>query len=261
MQRFLSLICLCVVMALAACAPAPSEAPADPLALLRESAEKIRAADTFRLYVAQSGAPAVFYIYLDEAQTQLAEIQYRFARGQYVAPDTLQATARVIVLGGLPIDAEIFSQSDAQWYRLPPTVQNWIKGDFAPGFNPATLIADDSGFQAALTALKELEWVETTTLDDGQPVQHLRGIADGQAVSALVVGLLRPEGDVPVDVFINRDTRYPARLVLTLPETANEANPVPTTWTIDVYDINAAPELTPPPGAGDAADAAQEGGE
>lgn len=247
MLRLLIVLLAASVM-LMACGDGGGQPPEDSLELLRESAEKIRAAETFRLYIEQSGRPAIFYIYFDEAQTQLVEIEYRFARAQYVAPDILQATARVIVksLGNLPIDAEIFSRSTEQWYRLPPALSNWIKGDFAPGFNPATLIADDSGFQTALTTLKSLEWVENITLDNGQPVYHLTGIADGPAVKALVVGLIDPAGDVPVDVYVNRDTGMPVRLILTLPETADADNPDPTRWTIDVYDVNAPSELTPP---------------
>lgn len=243
----LLIVLLLITLALVGCGDESNRAPDDPLQLLTDSAEKIRSANTFRLYVEQSGAPMYFHIYQDEAQTQLIEIEYRFAHAQYVAPDSLQAAARIIVRPvGLPVDAEIFSRATDQWYRLPPILNNWVRGDFAPGFNPATLIADDSGFQAALTSLKALEWVESTTLDDGQPVHHLRGIADGPSVSALVVGLIEPTGDVPVDVFVNRDTGYPVRLILKQPETITDDNPEPTTWTIDVYDINAEPALTPP---------------
>lgn len=253
----LSVLVLLAGLLLSGCGGGDDQPPDDPLGLLREAAEKIRAADTFRLYIEQSGRPALFYIYFDEAQTQLVEIEYRFARAQYVAPDILQATARIIVksLGNLPIDAEIFSRATAQWYRLPPTLNNWIRGDFAPGFNPATLIADDSGFQTALTALNELAWVENITLDNGQPVFHLTGLADGSAVRSLVVGLIDPAGDVPVDVYVNRETGLPARLVLRLPETADAENPDPTTWTIDVYDIGAPAQITAPEGADAEADA------
>lgn len=260
MLRFLLILCAASLL-LMGCGDG-GQPPDDPLELLRDAAEKIRSAETFRLYIEQSGRPAIFYIYFDEAQTQLVEIEYRFARAQYVAPDVLQATARVIVksLGNLPIDAEIFSRATEQWYRLPPALANWVKGDFAPGFNPATLIADDSGFQTALTTLKSLEWVENITLDNGQPVYHLRGSADGQAVKALVVGLIDPAGDVPVDVYVNRDTGLPVRLVLTLPETADENNPEPTRWTIDVFDVNAPSEITPPALSEDGADDAEGSG-
>jgi hypothetical protein len=218
----------------------------EPLALLTEAANNIRARDTFRLYVEQSGATYEIPVVLAQGQAAI-NVEFRFARAQYVAPDVLQATARVVIPAvGQQIaqDIDIFSQNMNQWYRLLGSA--WIKGDFAPGFNPATLIAEDSGFQAALTALTELQYVGEETLEDGTPAYHLRGVADGPAVSALVVGLIQAAATLPVDVYIHRETRLPVRLVLTQPETVTEEFPTPTTWTIDVYDVDAPAELTPP---------------
>jgi hypothetical protein len=219
----------------------------EPLSLLTEAANNIRARSTFRLYVEQSGAAYEIPVIIAQGQPAV-NVQFRFARAQYVAPDTMQATARVIVPVFGAQDFEIFSKGAAQWYRVPGTA--WGRGDFAPGFNPTTLIAEDSGFQAALTALVGLEYVGEETLEDGTPTYHLRGVASGPAVTALVVGLIQSTGDVPVDVYIHRETRLPVRLILTQPETVTEAAPEPTTWTIDVYDVDAEPELTPPDEAG-----------
>jgi hypothetical protein len=218
----------------------------EPLSLLTEAANNIRARNTFRLYVEQTGAKYEIPIIIALGQDPV-NVEFRFARAQYVSPDMLQATARVVVplMGqSLAQEFDIFSKGADQWYRAIGTA--WIKGDFAPGFNPTTLIAEDSGFQAALTALTDLEYIGEETLEDGTPVYHLRGVASGPSVSALVVGLIQTESDLPVDVYINRDTRLPARIILRQPETVSEEEPEPTTWTIDVYDVDEPSELTPP---------------
>ena len=237
-------ILLILALLMVSCEGDTSEADIEPLELLTEAAENIRAADTFRLYVEQTGASYFIPIYLG---ADIVNVEFRFARAQYVAPDVISATARIVTIG-LALDAEIFSRDDDQWYRIPAGAGPWINADFAPGFNPASLIAEDSGFQAALTALLELEYIGEETLEDGTPVYHLKGIANGPDVTALVVGLIDAQADVPVDVYINRENRYPVRLVLTQPETITADEPEPTTWTIDVFDVDAASEIEAPDG-------------
>jgi hypothetical protein len=231
-----------LALALAACGSddGRDEPPPDPVALLTEAADNIRAAETFRLDVIQSGAPYLFSILIPG--DEVAQVAFRRALAQYVAPDQLQASVRVI-LSSLPLDIDIYSRSDRQWFRMLGS--GWVYAEYAPGFNPETLIADDSGFQAALEALTELEYIGPETLEDGTPVYHLRGQAVGEHVTDLLVGLIEAEGIVPVDVYVHRETRYPVRLVITQPETGGE-DEQPTTWTIDVYDIDAEPEITPP---------------
>ncbi|MCU0499167.1 MAG: LppX_LprAFG lipoprotein [Anaerolineae bacterium] len=232
---------IALILLLVGCAgDNPEATPIDSVALLIEASNNIRSKDTFRLYVEQSGAEYLIPVYL--FNNELVNVEFRFARAQYVAPDTLQATSRVIAV--MPLDVEVLARGNEQWYQLPGL--GWQKGEFAPSFNPATLISDDSGFQAALTALKQLEYLGETTLDDGRPVYHLRGIADGPAVANLVVGLLDLQGDIPVEVFIHREERYPVRLKLIQPDTVSETEPVPTTWTIDVFDVNAPSEIITP---------------
>lgn len=239
-RRLIGLL-LVMIMGITACGgDTGGEVTPEPLALLTEAAENIRERDTFRLHVEQGGARYNFPIMQGN---DAINVQFRFARAQYVKPNILQATARVIA-AGLPIDIDIFSLGALQWYRLPGV--SWVRGEFAPGFDPMTLIAADSGFQAALTALIDLEFIGTTSLEDGTPAYHLKGIANGPSITALVVGLIEAADTVPVDVYIHRETHYPVRLVLTQPETVTEAEPDPTTWTIDVYDLDADAELAPP---------------
>lgn len=238
-----------LMLMLVACGSGDSDANAeaeatspgdDPLSLLTTAALNIRSAETFRLDVQQSGAD---YDVLITLNNQVTSVAFRRAVAQYVTPDIVQGTVRVVA-GIVPVDVDIFSRGFAQWVRFVGT--NWIREDFAPGFNAETLIAQDTGFQAALAALTELNNQGETSLEDGTGVYHLSGIADGEAVTSLLVGMIEAQGMIPVDVYIDRDELYPARIVIHQLDTATDEEPEGTTWTIDVYDINAAQEIDPP---------------
>ena len=238
MRKVLMLILSLLV--LVGCSAASNEPPPEPLALVTEAANNIRGRSTFRMEVLSSGAP-----YAVETDFG-ANVFFRQARAQYVAPDTLQGNVRLIV-AGIPADVDIFSQGDIQWYRNQILTGNeWVNQPFAPGFNPQALIADDTGFQAALNALIDIEYIGESNLEDGTPAYHLTGTADGQDISALLAGIIQIQGNANVDVYIHREDRYPVRFIITLPETVTETEPDPTRWTVDVYDIDAAPELDVP---------------
>jgi hypothetical protein len=241
--RIISILLVVLIVVTGCQGSEAPDAPPDPLQLLIDAADNIRSSESFRLYVIQQGAPYFFAI--APSVSELMSVRFRLAQAQYVAPDTIFATASIIA-GGLTMEVEIYSEGDDQWFRIPALSVPWQNEDFAPGFNPVTLIAEDSGFQAALTALESLEFVGSENLEDGTPVYHLTGTAHGPDVTALVVGLIEAEGTLPVDVYIHRETGYPVRIVLTQPETITEENPDPTRWVIDVFDVNAEPEITPP---------------
>jgi hypothetical protein len=171
---------------------------------------------------------------------------FRRAVAQYVAPDILQATVRLIA-AGLPADVDIFSQGDEQWYRNAILTANaWLNSPFALGFNPETLIAQDTGFQAALSSLLDLDYIGKENMDDGTPVFHLKATAKGEDIAALMAGMIQATGNVLVDVYIDQALRIPVRFIIVQPDTVTEAEPEPTTWTVDVYDINQEPEIDQP---------------
>jgi hypothetical protein len=243
-NRLSLFVLACVaVFVLAACegnsAATPTPAP-DPLALVTDAADQIRAADTFRMIVDQTG-PAY------PIATDFGAVTFRRAAAQYAAPDLLQARVAVLALGAR-LDVEVFARGAEQWFRAPLwTGDQWLNAAFAPGFNPEILIAQETGFQAAVDAARELELVGETQLETGQRVLQVRGVADGPALNGLLVGLIEMTGEVTVDVFIDRDTRFPARFVLTEPV---EGSDEPRVWTLDILDINAPaafddPEATP----------------
>jgi hypothetical protein len=226
---------------LSACGGGESEdsSEVDPLALLTTASDLIRASDTIRLDVVQSGAD--YEIAITQEGERL-NVSFRTARFQYVAPNMIQGTVRVIAGGVVPIDVDVFGFGERQWVRF--VGGDWFEEFFAPGFDPETLMQRNSGFDAVLQDLRELEYVGVETLVDGTRAYHVRGIAEGPAVTALLVDLIDPTGPVPVEVWIDRETGYPARLVL---ETdLDEPGGDPTFWELEVYDIDASDALTPP---------------
>lgn len=247
MLRVLSIV-LVVLMVGCTSAPAPTEAPPDPLKLITEAATKIRSADTFRISVNESGPDYMLF-------TVYTTVYFRRAVAQYVAPGMMQATIRVLA-AGLPIEVDVFSRGLDQWYRAIWTGNQWVNQPFAPDFNPETLIAQETGFQAALEALIDLKYMGTAQLENGADVHHLKATANGPDVAALLGNLIEPTGNVDVDVYIDRGSGYPARFGITeynsqyvvTPEVGQEAEPVQ--WTIDLYDINAVPDISTPPAYG-----------
>ena len=238
----LRLVCILVaaLIVLCSCNGSPTEeAPLEPLDLLAQAASNIRATETFRMSVDRTGAN--YFI-----ETDFGSVIFRRAVAQYVAPNVMQAMVRVL-FGSVTLDVDVFSRGEKQWFRAGVwTNGEWVNATFAPGFNPESLIAQESGFQAALNALIDLEMVGTEELEDGTPVYHLRAVADGEDVSALMVGLITATGNVNVDVYIHQTETYPVRFIIVQPDTVTEDEPDPTTWTVDVYDLNTAAEIDDP---------------
>ncbi|MCC6804972.1 MAG: LppX_LprAFG lipoprotein [Anaerolineae bacterium] len=245
----LRLLLIALVVLVVGCSSAPAtETPPDPINLITEAATNIRTAKTFRISVDETGPDYILY-------TDYAAVFFRRAVAQYVAPGMMQATIRVLA-AGLPIQVDVFSRGAEQWYRAIWTGNQWLNQPFAPDFNPETLLAEETGFQAALDALIDLKYVGGTQLENGADVHHITASAAGPKVAALFGNLIEPTGKVDVDVFIDQMTLFPARFIITefdslftvTPEPGETADPVE--WTIDVYDIDAPAEISPPAAAG-----------
>ncbi len=233
---------LLAAVALASCATATPEPPPDPLALVTQASENIRHMKTFRMLVEQSGAP--FYVLTD-----LGKVQFRRAEAQYVAPRDMQAHVRLLAMG-LPAEVDVFSRGDNQWYRNGIlTANRWFNAPFSPGFNPENLIASETGFQSALQAMEQLQYIGVETLEDGSTAYHLKAKANGPDISALMAGLVEMTGNVDVDVYINKDKKLPARFIIVDPATVTKTEPKPTTWTMDLYDFDAPANIEDPEAA------------
>jgi hypothetical protein len=222
----------------------PTAAPTlDPADLLVQAGNNTLAANTLRVSVDRDGAEYFF-------ETDFGVVLFNSLKGQYVAPDVIQASARVL-LGNLPLDVDIFARGADQWIRGVFTNMEWQNAILAEGFDPQSLIAtEDSGLQAALKSLRNLALVGETALEDGTAAYHLSSVADGEDVSALIVNIVQMTGEVTVDVFIDRERLLPLKFVIVQPPSGEQtATPGPTTWTIEFFDFGADPELSGPEGA------------
>ncbi len=229
-----------IVLLGAACSPAPEE-DINPTELITEAAENIREAESFRLEVQQSG---VDYL----VNTELGSVAFRRAEAQYVAPDVLQASVRLIA-GGLPADVDIFSLGEKQWFRNAIlTAGQWYHAPFAAGFNPEILIAQETGFKAALESLIDLSYRGVVSLEDGTRTHHLTGSANGVNIAALLAGMVEMPGVVTVEVFIDIAELIPVRFIIVQPETATDSQD-PTEWKVDVFGFDEEPEIDYPEGS------------
>ncbi len=231
------------LMLAAGCAAQTADEPVPtPADLLTQAADRIRAAETFRMTVERTGA--AYFI-----TTDLGDAVFRRAEVQYVAPDAMQAKVRVLA-AGLPIDLDFLFLGEKQWLRGIWTNNIWVSIAFAPGFTPAALIAEQTGFQAAIQSLTELQLVGRDQLVDGTPVWHLKAAADGEDVSAFMAGLIEVLGPVTADVYIHRETLLPVQFTIVQPDTVTADEPEPTTWVIEIFDFDRPasidnPETTP----------------
>ena len=247
--RLLPLLLLIALPVLAACsdlvpltptaaAPgigAPAGQAPDVNALLEQAFRNIRASATLQLVVQHSGEPWLI-------ATDFGNVAFEQAEVSFVAPDTLQADARVRILG-LPAGVDLFARGQQQWYRNPLlTGGQWQGGVLLQNFNPQQLVAAGSGFDQVARALLNLRWLGVVTLEDGRPAHHLRGPARGEDVSALLVNLVQLAGEVQTEVYVDRDSLLPRRFVLRQPEAA--------TWQVNVTAVNAAVQLDAPLQAG-----------
>jgi lipoprotein LprG len=120
---------------------------------------------------------------------------------------------------------------------------------FAPGFDPSTILSqENSGFDVALSALIDPKLVGEETMEDGTAGYHISATAQGEDVSALVVNLVQMTGSVTVDVYIDKAEMLPVRFIIVQPDTATDQTE-PTTWTIDLFDFDAAAGIELPDAA------------
>lgn len=240
MSRLLTLLIIASLLLIGCTAGAPAtEAPLDPHTLLTQSVANLRPKQTFRVIVERSGADYLF-------KTDLGDVIFKRAEGQYISPDTIGAKVK-IVLGNLPVEADVYAKGEDQSVRGVWTSMKWEAGVFAPGFDPSKIISQEqSGLDQAVNALVDPKLVGEETLDDGSAVYHISATANGADVAAMVVNLIQMTGTVNVDAYVAKDSGLPVRFVIVQPDSATAAQTDPTKWTIDLYDFDAKSEVEIP---------------
>jgi len=237
------LFILAVVAACETAPPATDDAPPpDGEELLQTAVDNIRTVDSFEMIVEQRGVPFLFVATLG-AQGDVTGTLER-AEAQYVAPDVMYANARIRILGA-PVGLQLFARNTDQWLDILGS--GWQQFIVADGFNAADLVREGSGFDKALSELRELEYIQQERLIDGTLAHHVRGLANGQIIYDLLFGLLEFDSDnVTVDVYINVENNMPVQLEVNLAGTATEEIPEDTLWYIELFDFDADPMFEAP---------------
>lgn len=250
MTRFISVFFI-VLLITSACNTASesnngdiTQTPVEPTSLLNEVIDNVRSVSTFRMILQQEGAPYPFFITLDGGSTNITAT---FTRGeaQFVNPNVIFANVNLNI--GVVISVDLFARNEDQWLRAPGS-SAWLHFPFSEGFDPGGIIAEGKGLESAMTKLRDLEFLGEEALDDGTPAYHLRGIAGGEVISELLFNLINPEGDVQMDIFINRDSKQVALINAAMLGTETEENPDPTVWVVEFYDYDAPQDFVAPDG-------------
>ncbi|MFC1959863.1 LppX_LprAFG lipoprotein [Chloroflexota bacterium] len=230
-MRFTGLIILSGLLVLLMGCTEQAPPPPDPLDLVTQAAQHIQDADTFAVTIERAGAP----VYVDPNGL----INFLRANGHYVAPDSVQATVRVL-FQSLASDIDVIAVGDDQYFRHTVlTGGQWFNGEFSPGFNAEELIRSESGLVRVMSAITDLELVGQKSID-GTPMWHLQGSAIGSEVSALTIGLIPAQADVEIDLYIRVDNNHAERMTIVQPDTVTVDEPEPSTWTVEIFDYNGA---------------------
>lgn len=244
MARLIRLLLIGLIIVLVACTPQTvDEPPPDPETLLQDVVTQLMTIDTFKMDIEQRGVEYPFYVTVDGGETSTTAT-FRRGEAQYKAPNIMYAVVNLSIGGLPPVGVELFAEGIDQWFKLAGS--GWINYPIAEGFDPGAFMQEDAGFQAAIAKVRDIEYVAAENLVDGTPVHHIRGVAGGDVVNDLMFNLLIVYSDVIIDVFVDRETNYPAQLILTHTDTPTEEGEDPTTWIIEIYDVNVELEFTPP---------------
>ncbi len=227
-MRLKWLILVIAVLVAAGC-KGNQEPPPDPLELVGQAASYIREAESFAVTIERTGAP----VYIDYNGI----INFLRASGYYVSPDRVKARVRVL-LAGIAGDIDVIAIGNEQYYRHSVlTGGQWLNAEFSPGFNAESLVRSDSGLSQAMGAIKSLE-LDGETRIDGILMWHLTGTAVGSEVAALTIDLIPAQADVVIDLYIRSSDGHAERMIIVQPDTVSEEQPVPSTWTVEIFDYN-----------------------
>ena len=241
-------------LALGACtggqgAATPTPMP-DAQSLLNKAAAEVQNAKSIKIKLQLSGVPS----FVDPPATPGGpgnNISFISANGLYVAPDRFSATVSA-ALFGVPGSVDVIAIGDDQWMKNQIlTAGHWVKQVFSPGFNAGKLISSSEGIQAALRAFKNVKLIGVENID-GQDMIHISGTANGADIASLTVGLIRGT-IVNIDVYIRTDTGRADRVIMVQPDTVTSKDTKPTTWTLELFDYNAAAQIAAPGEGGTAA--------
>lgn len=233
MRKVIVLVCLFVVLTACSEVKVPELSPE---VILEQSVERMREIEGFHFLVVRDGEHA----FLDPEET----ISFRRADGDYVVPDKVFATVKVIA-PGIVAEVKIISIGDnhwetnilsGKWQVIPPKY----------AFQPAILFDPASGMQDVLANdLKELEYLGIVEIEEmpGFSLYHIAGRVSGTHINQITEGLIDAE-ELAIELWIAPKTFELYRVIMVDP--MDEGEEEDTVWQIDFWDFDQIIDIQPP---------------
>ena len=228
-----------LLLLVAGCLLAACSEPAEeirPEEIVANAAAKMSALEGFHFTIDLSGES----VFLDADDL----VSFRHAEGDYVSPESAQATVRVLV-PGLVTEISVISIGETQWERnmlaagwreLPP---NW-------GFNPVVLFDPTIGIQSILASdLSALTLEGTEKLDEGpdELLYAISGDLKGTRINEMSDGLIGPE-PLEVKLWIAPESFELYRAIII--DRSNLEGDEPRIWQVDFSEFGRVVEIVPP---------------
>jgi hypothetical protein len=211
----------------------PTPLPAEEI--ISRAVTRLQETSGLHFVVERSGAPA----FLDLGKT----LSLRRMEGDYIAPDRVQATVRIITTGFVT-EIEVIGIGDTQW-ETNPLSKGWQQLPPQWGFNPTSLFDSSTGLQPILEKdLDGLEYIGLEELEEwpGKSLYSLTGLLRASRIYRTTFGLIGP-GKLNMSLWISPETFEVYRMVLLEEEEGEEE---PSTWTIDFWNYDQVIEIEPP---------------
>jgi len=219
-------------LGLIACAgpppPTPTPIPTPtPQERLDRGAQAMLEMQSAKFKLIREGEPAI----LDPS----VALTFSEASGAYQAPDRVEATIKVGLLGNvLEIQMLWLPEGD---FMTNPLTQTFLPTPPELSFDVAALFSPEGFPQVLREGIQQAEFVASESLE-GSEVDHLRGEADGATLAPLTAGALVPGILYPVDVWMESASGNVLRVHITEPNDNG--------WLIDLFDIDVPVEISTP---------------
>lgn len=227
MKRWMTVLIMLILVAGCQSEPEATLTPTpDPLRVAIQAGEAMQQVKTLHFNFLRDGAPA----FIDAEETLI----FRSAEGDYVAPDQLQASVKVLAGAFVTqVDTVIVGQDQwltnlltGEWEEMPAAWELDPSLFFDPQVGIPNLLAN------GLTSVS-LQGPLTVEEMDGE-YWYVLGETAGDEIATMSGGLV-PPGPVEVEAWIDPSTFLVHRLRLVLPETDPEE---PTVWVLGFSDFD-----------------------
>ena len=201
----------------------------------------MQAADSFKLSIAQTGAPYPLALSFDGVNMLPATLTR--AEAQVVSPNELHISALLHFF--IPLSLDIYALDNRQWLSFPSGAP-WNLLPAWAGFDSNRLLAAGDGIEYVMDSLQDPQLVPGDASLDEDALWQVRGRAAGAGVASLLFGFINPQADVAIRAFIRpADGRF-AALEITMLETLGAAETAPSVWRIRFHDYNAPADFEAP---------------